>query len=337
MSRQPPADAHPRQRAGDGAGLRSWPPGVIRCLAADSWSSAADFGLRRRPRGRAPPAAGRLDRRSGATRSSPGSSSTGSGSTTSARAWSRRPTTSASTAAGLASRAARLAGRRAGRPGLEPEGDPPPDRHLGDLPAGRRAPTPRRWRVDADDRLLWRKSPAGWRPRWSATRCSPSRAGSTASGRARLLATIARPMATGTDLLRCPVDPVGPGSTAGALPAWARGRPQRAARRLRLPRPLGRAARRTVTTTPLQALALMNNAFVAPPGRRPRRRLRRECRHGPTPRPAGRPGLSPGLRPSAASRRARAGAVGSSRRTACAALPGDLQQQRIPVRRLIEP
>ena len=34
------------------------------------------------------------------------------------------------------SRAARLAGLRARRPGLEPEGDPPPDRELGDLPAG---------------------------------------------------------------------------------------------------------------------------------------------------------------------------------------------------------
>ena len=89
--------------------------------------------LARRPRGGAAETAGRLDRRPAQSAVRPGHRQpalagplrVGPGRDAERLRLQRRPA--------VASRAARLAGRRDRRPGLEPEGDASPDRHLGDL------------------------------------------------------------------------------------------------------------------------------------------------------------------------------------------------------------
>ena len=115
---------------------------------------------------------------------------------------------------------------------------------------------------DADNRLLWRKAPhrleaeIGARrharrlrllePEAAAAAASPITASETSTAR---LISIRRSGGAGVP----PAQPV---------PLHACGAPIALARRLRLPRPVGHRPARALTTTPLQALALLNNAFV---------------------------------------------------------------------------
>ena len=89
----------------------------------------------------------------------------------------------------VAPRAARLAGLRDGRAGLEPQGDAPADRHVGRLSSVVAIWTRRRSSATPATACSGGRPRRGWRPRWSATRCSPSRAGSTPSWAARAFAT----------------------------------------------------------------------------------------------------------------------------------------------------
>ena len=105
----------------------------------------------------------------------------------------------------------------------------------------------------------------GWRPRWSATRCSPSRAGSTRrlggpsfrdhddrQGRRD-----GRRSSTSRPTPRPPASTAGPSTGPGPAAAGAPCSTPSTAPTPRPPPPGG-----AVTTTPLQALALMNNALV---------------------------------------------------------------------------
>ena len=99
-------------------------------------------------------------------------------------------------------------------------------------------------------------------------------------------------------ILYAAVDPSTPGLDRRTLyRAWARGGRSAFLDAFDCPDPSTTAPRRPVTTTPLQALALMNNALVLHLSDAFAARLRREA--GADAGAAGRAGLSPGLRPAA--------------------------------------
>ena len=153
----------------------------------------------------------------------------------------------------------------------------------------------------------------GWRPRWSATRCSPSRARSTPGSAGRASATSRRrrrppgrqPSST------TPVEPDGPGFDRRTLyRTWARGGRSAFLDAFDCPDPSTTAPRRPVTTTPLQALALLNNALVLHLADAFADRLAREAGDDPGRQVDRAYRLAFGRAPDA--RRARAGRRGSS-------------------------
>ena len=276
----------------------------------------------RRPRGRAAEAAGRLDHRPAQPAVRPGHRQPalagpfrhGPGRDAERLRLQRRPP--------VAPRAARLAGLRDGRARLEPQGDAPADRHLGRLSPVVAARTRRRSSATRATACSGGRPRSGWRPRWSATRCSPSRARSTRSSAARASATTTIVKAAGHARHPLPpVDPARPGLDRRTLyRAWARGGRSALARRLRLPRPLDHRA----------AAGRHDHAAPGPgadeqrPGPPPVRRLRRPAapRGRARRRPAGRARLPAGLRPRARARRAGAGRRASSSDSARPRSPG---------------
>jgi hypothetical protein len=134
-------------------------------------------------------------------------------------------------------------------------------------------------RVDAGDRLLWRKAPL----RLEAEMVRD--AVLSVSGRLEL--TLGGPSfqdfvvskAPGTTAnLYVPVDAPDAGSNRRTLyRAWARGGRSRLLDTLDCPDPAATAPSRAVTTTPLQALALLNNALVLREAEQFAERLRREA------------------------------------------------------------
>jgi hypothetical protein len=134
-------------------------------------------------------------------------------------------------------------------------------------------------RVDAGDRLLWRKAPL--RLEAEMVRDAVLRV----SGRLDL--TLGGPsfqdfavrQAPGTPaLLYAPVDSAGDEFNRRTLyRAWARGGRSRLLDALDCPDPAATAPSRAVTTTPLQALALLNNALMLREADRFAERLRREA------------------------------------------------------------
>jgi hypothetical protein len=134
-------------------------------------------------------------------------------------------------------------------------------------------------RVDAGDRLLWRKAPL--RLEAEEVRDAVLRV----SGRLDL--TLGGPsfqdfavrQAPGTPaLLYAPLDSAGDEFTRRTLyRAWARGGRSRLLDALDCPDPAATAPSRAVTTTPLQALALLNNALVLREADRFAERLRRDA------------------------------------------------------------
>ena len=163
----------------------------------------------------------------------------------------------------LAPRAARLAGRRAGRARLEPQGDAPADRHVGRLSAVV-ALDPTALERDAGNRLLWRKAPM----RLEAEMVRDAMLGVSGMLETRLGGPSFRDhdvvKAPGTPaILYTAVDPEAPGSNRRTLyRAWARGGRSTLLDAFDCPDPSTTAPRRAVTTTPLQALSMMNNALV---------------------------------------------------------------------------
>ncbi len=131
-----------------------------------------------------------------------------------------------------------------------------------------------------------------------------------------------------------PVDPSTPGSRPpDALPRLGPRRPERVARRLRLPRPLDHRAppRRHDHAAPGPGAAEQRPG--PPPGRRLRRpagaRGRRRRRRGRSSAPTGSPSAG-ARRPTSAAQAVQV--VETLRRRDAG--PGDLQQQRVPLRRL---
>ena len=123
------------------------------------------------------------------------------------------------------------------------------------------APSARGLAVDADDRLLWRKKP--WRVEGEVLRDAMlAVAGllNTQMG-GPCFSDYRETNGKGTAYFD-PIDPVRPAVPSPEhLPIHPARRQSGPARHVRLPRPLRRRARRNSTTTPLQALALWNDAF----------------------------------------------------------------------------
>ena len=164
----------------------------------------------------------------------------------------------------LAPRAARLAGLGDGRARLEPQGDAPADRHVGRLSSVVAAGRARRSSAMPATACSGARPRRGWRPRWFATRCWRSRACSTPSWAARAFATrrLSRPRARRPCCTRRSTRRT-PGLDRRTLfRAWARGGRSPLLDAFDCPDPSTTAPRRAVTTTPLQALSLMNNALV---------------------------------------------------------------------------
>ena len=164
----------------------------------------------------------------------------------------------------LAPRAARLAGLRDGRARLEHQGDAPADRHVGRLSSVVAAGRRRRSSATPATACSGARPRRGSRPRWFATRCSRSRASSIRGWAARASATRRSSRPPGTPaVLYAAVDPRTPGLNRRTLfRAWARGGRSPLLDAFDCPDPSTTAPRRAVTTTPLQALSLMNNALV---------------------------------------------------------------------------
>ncbi len=185
---------------------------------------------------------------------------TGCGTTTSAPASSTRPATSATWAAADASRVARLARRRAGTTRLATQGAAQlivtSQAYRQSVPRAKTAAA-----IDADARLLWRipAAPAR-RPKKCATRCcriagklDTARA-APASGSTSTCKTTSPPTCRSTHRPR----DLSPRRLSSERPGLA----GRSAHRLRLPDYAFSAPARVPTTTPLQALTLLNHRFT---------------------------------------------------------------------------
>ena len=195
-------------------------------------------------------------------------------------------------------------------------------------------PDPEGLSKDAGNRLLWRKRPT----RLEAEMVRDAMLATAgvlnlATGGPSFRDHEAR-KATGTPtILYVPADPATPGLNRRTLyRAWARGGGA-LPRRLRLPRPLDDGPSRAATTTPLQALALMNNAMVLHLSDAFATRLVREA--GPD--AEAQVTLAYRLAPGATARGGRIGrGVGGGRPLRRGrAGPCDLQQQRVHLSRLM--
>jgi hypothetical protein len=134
-------------------------------------------------------------------------------------------------------------------------------------------------RADAGDRLLWRKAPLRLEAEMvrDAVLSVSGRVDLTLGGPSFQDFVVSK--APGTPaVLYVPVDSAGDGSNRRTLyRAWARGGRSRLLDALDCPDPAATAPSRAVTTTPLQALALLNNALVLREADRFAERLRREA------------------------------------------------------------
>ena len=199
-------------------------------------------------------------------------------------------------------------------------------------------PDPAALEVDAGDRLLWRKAPMRLEAEMVRdAMLAVSGALDTSARRARASATSRIDKAPGTPaILYAPVEPGRPRvRPPDALPHLGPRRPQRLPRRLRLPRPLDHRPAPRRDHDPAPGARPPEQRPDAPPGRplgrpaapRGGRRRRRGRSSGPTAWPsAGRRRPTSGSGPSASSRE-----FGPA-----VARPGDLQQQRVPLRRLTD-
>ena len=134
--------------------------------------------------------------------------------------------------------------------------------------ASRRGSTPRPPRRSTPTTACSGASACGWRPRRSATRCSPS----PASSNSRMGGPGFQAFQTSSSSARSsttPIDGRRRSSTGGRSTAWARAAGTRCSTRSTAPTPRRRRPERGASRPRrLQALALLNNAFVL---RRPRR------------------------------------------------------------------
>ena len=168
-------------------------------------------------------------------------------------------------------------------------------------------PDPAGLKVDAADRLLWRKAPM----RLEAEMVRDAMLAVSGALNERQggpgFAEFSVGKAPGTPaVLYSPIEQVGPEFDRRTLyRTWARGGRNGFLDAFDCPDPSTSAPRRPVTTTPLQALALLNNALTLRLADRMADRLRREADADAG--AAGRARLPPGLRPVAGRRRAGSG------------------------------
>ena len=130
--------------------------------------------------------------------------------------------------------------------------------------ASRRGSTRRRWPRTRATACSGGRPRSGSRPRWSATRCWPSPGPSTPPSGGPGFHDRDVSLAPKTSIvINLEADPAGPGLNRRSLYRWW-GRSARSGLldAFDCPDPSTTAPKRAITTTPLQALALMNNALV---------------------------------------------------------------------------
>ena len=187
-------------------------------------------------------------------------------------------------------------------------------------------------RLDADNRLLWRKSPGDFE-------AEAVRDAMLAVAGELNLAAGGPGFGDCTEVLRSgsysylPGDPIGAEfNRRSVYRTWTRGGRSGLLDAFDCPDPSTTAPRRALTTTPLQALVLLNNSFVLRMSQAFARRVEREA--GPDIRTASRAGVSVGLHARSDGRRTERRATARRAARTGSADPSDLQQQRVFVCRL---